>query len=83
MREEIASLIHDLRELKREQTNLSAEIEQMKQRRQEQSEKLAQAQFLHDNLRQECNKLKSRIVHSPERLLQVINVFLIVRLLRR
>lgn len=72
VREEVSGLIQELRDFKKEQTGLSNDLEQLKSRRNELSEKLAHSQFLLSNIKQECNKLKSRIVHSPEKLLQVM-----------
>lgn len=72
VREEIGGLIQELRDFKREQTGLSGDLDQLKTRRTELSEKLAHSQFLLGNIKQECHKLKSRIVHSPEKLLQII-----------
>ena len=71
LRDQISGLIQELRELKREQTGLSSEIDGLKAKRGELADRLAQTQLLLSNVRQEANKLKSRIVHSPEKLLQV------------
>jgi kinetochore protein Nuf2 len=73
IKEQIGGLVNDLRELKRQQTTLSSEIEGLKRRRQELSDNQARLQYLVSSGRQECAKLKSRIVHSPEKLLQIIS----------
>lgn len=72
LREESAKMLQNLRELKKEQMALSSALEGLKAQKQEASERMAQVQFLLGNTKQECNKLKSRIVHSPEKLLQII-----------
>jgi kinetochore protein Nuf2 len=72
LKDEMTRMIQVLRDLKKEQTALSAELDAYKSRKGEASERMAQTQFLLGNVKQECNKLKSRIVHSPEKLLQII-----------
>lgn len=72
IRGEMAEMLQMLRDLKRDQTALSSSLDSLKSLKQESTEKLAQIQFLLGNIKQECNKLKSRVVHSPEKLLQII-----------
>lgn len=72
LKEEMTRMIQTLRDLKKEQTLLSSELDMFKARKQENFEKLTNTQFLLGNIKQECNKLKSRIVHSPDKLLQII-----------
>lgn len=72
IKEEMARLVQNLKELKKEQVALSAALEDLKEKKGNASQKLAQTQFLLGNVKQECAKLKSRIVHSPEKLLQII-----------
>lgn len=71
-RELIGGLVNELRDFKKEQAALTADLEALKKERTEQAEKMAQRNFLLSALRQENNKLQSRIVHSPERLMQII-----------
>lgn len=73
LKEEMTRMIQTLRDLKKEQTSLSADLDALKAHKQDVSEKLARTQYLLGNVKQECNKLKSRIVHSPEKLLQIIS----------
>ncbi len=73
IKEQIGVLVNDLRELKKQQNTLSTEIEGHKRRRQELVDNQARLQYLMSSGRQECAKLKSRIVHSPEKLLQIIS----------
>ncbi len=72
VKEETTQLIQKLRDLKKEQTALSARLDEAKEAKAEISSKSNQTQFLLASIKQECNKLKSRIVHSPEKLLQII-----------
>lgn len=72
-KEQIGALVNELRELKRLQTGLSQEIEEFKRRRQDLTDSQARLQYLQSSGRQEVNKLKSRIVHSPEKLLQILS----------
>lgn len=72
-KEQIGGLVSELRELKKVQTGLSSEMEEFKRRRQELTDNQARLQYLASSGRQEVNKLKSRIVHSPEKLLQILS----------
>lgn len=65
-------MINELREFKREQAVVTNELEQLKSKKSELSDKMNQNNFLLSNVKQECNKLKSRIVHSPDKLMQII-----------
>ena len=69
----ISNLTLELKDLKKTQTGLSSEIEKMKNERSELSDKLSTEQFILMNLKQDCSKLKGRIVHSPETLLELIS----------
>jgi kinetochore protein Nuf2 len=73
VKEQIGQLVNELRELKKHQTVLSGEIEELKRRRQELTDNQARLQYLLSSGRQDVNKLKSRIVHSPEKLLQILS----------
>ena len=72
IKEEMGRLVQTLKELKKEQVRLSSSLDDLKDQKSTASQKLAQSQFLVGNMKQECTKLKSRIVHSPEKLLQII-----------
>lgn len=71
-RDESTKYIQTLKDLKKEQALLSSTLEQLKAEKNELSNRLAQLQFISGNIKQECNKLKSRIVHSPDKLIQII-----------
>ncbi|KAG5519301.1 hypothetical protein PMAC_001926 [Pneumocystis sp. 'macacae'] len=66
-------LTNDLRELKKVQTTLTNEIDVLKREKAEIAERLTNNQFITVNTKQECMKLRSRIVHSPEKLKQLIS----------
>lgn len=72
VKEQIAALVNELRELKRKQTALSAEIDSLKDRRQQLTDEQSRLGYLVSSARQDSAKLKSRIVHSPEKLLQIL-----------
>ena len=72
LKSEIGIMINTLREIKREQSNVSSVLDQLKEKKTTMSERLTQSQFLIANTKNECNKLKARIVHSPEMLVQII-----------
>lgn len=72
IKNEMAEMLQTLRDLKKDQTAISSALDSLKSSKQDSTERLAQIQFLLGNIRQECNKLKSRVVHSPEKLLQII-----------
>ena len=72
-KEQIGGMVSELRELKRQQTALSADIDNLKSSRQSLSDNQARLQYLLSSGRQDCAKLKSRIVHSPEKLLQILS----------
>lgn len=67
------ALTNDLRELKKIQTSLTNEIDVLKREKTEIAERLTNNQFITVNTKQECMKLRSRIVHSPEKLKQLIS----------
>ncbi|KTW26641.1 hypothetical protein T552_02650 [Pneumocystis carinii B80] len=67
------ALTNDLRELKKIQTALTNEIDVLKREKAEIAERLSNNQFITVNTKQECMKLRSRIVHSPEKLKQLIS----------
>lgn len=73
LKDSIALLLTQLKEFKRIQETMSNEMEKLKTERNEFSDKIANNQFISMNLKQECHKLKSRIVHSPEKLLSIIS----------
>ncbi|KAL2912180.1 kinetochore-associated Ndc80 complex subunit nuf2 [Polyrhizophydium stewartii] len=66
------ALAADLRELKKAQVALGAKIDNLKKEKNTSTEKQTNNQFLLSNLKQDCVRLKSRVVHSPEKLKQVI-----------
>ncbi|ORX86644.1 Nuf2-domain-containing protein [Basidiobolus meristosporus CBS 931.73] len=59
-----------LKELKRQQIALSSEIENLKKKRDELNDSLTNVQFLVMNCKQDSEKVRSLIVHSPEKLVQ-------------
>ncbi|TPX48277.1 hypothetical protein SeMB42_g03065 [Synchytrium endobioticum] len=65
-------LTGELRELKRQQTALTNEIEARKKEKAELVDKMTNNELLITNLKQESSRLRSRIVHSPEKLKQVL-----------
>ncbi|KAG4303079.1 hypothetical protein PCANB_000671 [Pneumocystis canis] len=67
------ALTNDLRELKKIQTSLTNEIDVLKREKAEIAERLTNNQFITVNTKQECMKLRSKIVHSPEKLKQLIS----------
>ncbi|KAJ3095966.1 kinetochore-associated Ndc80 complex subunit nuf2 [Phlyctochytrium planicorne] len=71
-RERNQVLTAELRELKRIQMALTEEIDTLKKAKLEASEKLTNTQFLLTNGKQDCIRLRSRIVQSPEKLQQAI-----------
>lgn len=72
LRTEMSQMVQRLRDLKREQSALSTEIETRKILRTEGGERTQQAHSLLGTLRHEVAKIRSRIVVSPERLQQLI-----------
>ncbi|KAI9144568.1 Nuf2 family-domain-containing protein [Paraphysoderma sedebokerense] len=54
------------------QSDLVNEVEELKQQRNDLMDQMTNTQFLLNNCKQECSKLKSRLVYSPEQLKQVI-----------
>ncbi|KAI8928768.1 Nuf2 family-domain-containing protein [Entophlyctis helioformis] len=66
------SLAADLRELKKAQTTLGTEIDNIKKEQNALRDKQVNNQYLVTSLKQDCFRLKSRVVHSPEKLKQVI-----------
>ncbi|KAJ1336953.1 hypothetical protein BSLG_006713 [Batrachochytrium salamandrivorans] len=65
-------LAADLREFKKTQVSLAAKIDNLKKEKNTCAEKQTNNQFLLSNLKQDCVRLRSRVVHSPEKLKQVI-----------
>ncbi|KAJ3306519.1 kinetochore-associated Ndc80 complex subunit nuf2, partial [Blyttiomyces sp. JEL0837] len=65
-------LTTELRELKRIQTSLTSEIDALKKQKTELTDKLANTNFLVMNCKQDCARLRGRIVHSPEKLQQAV-----------
>ncbi|TPX67273.1 hypothetical protein SpCBS45565_g03982 [Spizellomyces sp. 'palustris'] len=68
LRDVNSTLTADLRELKKQQTALTSEAEALKKEKTDLAEKLAKTQMTIMNLKQDCIRLKSRIVQSPEKL---------------
>ncbi|KAI9013312.1 Nuf2 family-domain-containing protein [Gaertneriomyces semiglobifer] len=68
LRDTNSALTADLRELKKHQTALTAEAEALKKEKTDLSDKLSKTQMAIMNLNQDCVRLKSRIVQSPEML---------------
>ncbi|KAJ3158960.1 kinetochore-associated Ndc80 complex subunit nuf2 [Geranomyces michiganensis] len=64
LRERNSKMEADLRELQRQQTALTANVDRQKKEKAELSESLMSIM----NLKQDCVRIKSRIVHSPEKL---------------
>ncbi|KAK9761747.1 kinetochore-associated Ndc80 complex subunit nuf2, variant 2 [Basidiobolus ranarum] len=59
-----------LKDLKKQQIALSSEIEDLKKKRDELNDTLTNTQFLVMNCKQDCEKIRSLIVQSPEKLVQ-------------
>ncbi|KAJ1557965.1 kinetochore-associated Ndc80 complex subunit nuf2, partial [Cladochytrium tenue] len=72
LREQNQALTAELRELKRTQTAMTAAIDGLKKGKAETAEKLTNVQFLLMNCKQDCARLRSRVVQSPEKLQQAI-----------
>lgn len=72
VKDSIAILLTQLKEFKRIQESMSNEMEKLKLERNDFSDRIANNQFILMNIKQECTKLKSRIVHSPEKLMSII-----------
>ncbi|KAJ3195182.1 kinetochore-associated Ndc80 complex subunit nuf2 [Irineochytrium annulatum] len=72
-REDNIRLTSELRELKRIQTALASDIDSLKKTKNESSEKLSNTQFLLAQCKQDCTRIRSRIVQSPEKLQQAIS----------
>lgn len=73
LREQNQQLTAELRELKRTQTSMTSVIDGLKKTKAEKSDKLTNIQFLLMNCKQDCTRLRSRIVQSPEKLQQAIS----------
>lgn len=71
--EEISAMIQALRDLKKEQNLLTGSLEELKNQKIELAKRLSETQVRLSNSRQDCIKLKSRIIHSPEKLSQIIS----------
>ncbi|TPX61932.1 hypothetical protein PhCBS80983_g00851 [Powellomyces hirtus] len=68
LRESNSKLTADLRELQKQQTALTSSVEGFKREKNELSEALSKTQMTIMNLKQDCVRLRSRIVQSPEKL---------------
>ncbi|KAI8821768.1 Nuf2 family-domain-containing protein [Fimicolochytrium jonesii] len=68
LRDANSELTADLRQLQKKQTGLTSEAEALKKEKTELAEKLSKMQMTIMNLKQDCVRLKSRIVQSPEKL---------------
>ncbi|KAJ3415273.1 kinetochore-associated Ndc80 complex subunit nuf2 [Chytridiales sp. JEL 0842] len=71
-RDENQKLAADLREFKKTQTAMTNEIEALKKAKAEVTDKSANTQFLVANGKQDCIRLRSRIVPCPEKLQQAL-----------
>lgn len=67
-----AALGEDMIVLRKRQAVVAEEIERAKQQKADLTEKITSNQFLVDNLKADCVRLKSRIVSNPEKLKQVL-----------
>ncbi len=65
-------LTEDLRALKRAQTEMSHDIDRLKQEKSILTDRLANEQFLSVSTKQEVAKVRSRVVQSPRKLKQAI-----------
>ncbi|KAJ3216175.1 kinetochore-associated Ndc80 complex subunit nuf2 [Dinochytrium kinnereticum] len=72
-RERNQALTAELRDLKRVQMSMTEEIDALKKSKSEVTDKLNNTQFLLVNGKQDCVRLRSRIVQSPEKLQQAIS----------
>ncbi|KAI8622594.1 Nuf2 family-domain-containing protein [Chytriomyces sp. MP71] len=72
VRERNLALTSELRELKRIQTTLTSEIETLKKTKNETIDKAKNTDFLLTNCKQDCARLRSRIVPNPEKLQQAL-----------
>ncbi|KAJ3047943.1 kinetochore-associated Ndc80 complex subunit nuf2 [Rhizophlyctis rosea] len=72
LRDANSALTAELRELSKKQNILTSEAESLKNEKNELAAKASKAQNMIANLKQECTRLKGRIVHSPEKLKQAI-----------
>ncbi|ORY30450.1 Nuf2-domain-containing protein [Rhizoclosmatium globosum] len=72
VRERNLALTAELRELKRIQTAMTGDIENLKKHKNETIEKMNNTQFLLSNCKQDCTRLRSRIVPNPEKLQQAL-----------
>ncbi|KAI9341878.1 Nuf2 family-domain-containing protein [Obelidium mucronatum] len=72
MREKNLALTAELRELKRIQTAMTSDIENLKKHKNDSIEKMNNTQFLLANCKQDCVRLRSRIVPNPEKLQQAL-----------
>lgn len=61
-----------LRELKKKYSHISNDIDQLKDEKAALEERINNTAFLISNAKQECARLRGRIVHSPEKLQQAI-----------
>ncbi|ORY02797.1 Nuf2-domain-containing protein [Basidiobolus meristosporus CBS 931.73] len=61
-----------LKDLKKQQIALSSDIDALKKVRNDLNDKLTNTQFLVMNCKQDCDKIRSLIVHSPEKLVQLL-----------
>lgn len=66
--EQNVSLTNNLRELKKHQTHLTNENDDLKREKNDLVTKISNVQYLLVNVQQDCLKTRSRIVYSPEKL---------------
>lgn len=72
LKEDLAALTHELKELKKVQTAITSDIDRIKHDRSVLNEKTtAEASYI-TTLKHDINRIKSKIVDNPERLFQVI-----------
>ena len=76
LRGDISNLTNDLRDLKKVQQSITGEIEKGKNDRNNAAEKMEANRLYLLALKQEINRIKTKIVDNPERLFQVWLLFL-------
>ncbi|TPX33898.1 hypothetical protein SmJEL517_g03319 [Synchytrium microbalum] len=72
LKEANSVLLGELRELKRQQTTLTNEMESRKKEKTEMTDTMTNNHLLIANVKQECVRLRSRIVVSPDKLKQAL-----------
>ena len=65
------ALGNTLRELKKKATQIANDVQDLKTEKEGMEEKIKNNDFLINNAKQEVARLRSRIVHNPEKLKQV------------